>query len=150
MANVGRFVPSFATRVLSSNSKFAVTRTSPFASNVHEGSRPPHAPAQPVNRAWARGDAFNVCELPAGTLASHAPAPLPQLSPAPLTWPGPFTATTMRAFAGGGGGAVKRAPTRTSPSSLTEQLPLPEQAPDHPPNVQPDAGAAVSATDVPV
>ena len=44
---------------------------------------------------------------------------------------------------------VKVAVTLLAASIVTLQAPVPEQAPDQPPNCEPEAGVAVSATTVP-
>jgi hypothetical protein len=46
--------------------------------------------------------------------------------------------------------AVNVAVTEESPVKVTLQVPVPVQAPDHPANVEPAVGAAVSVTMVPL
>ena len=61
----------------------------------------------------------------------------------------PFTVVGLRDSDNNGGSAAKVAVTLLAASIVTLQAPVPEQAPDQPPNCEPEAGVAVRDTTVP-
>src|SRR5438445_9523485 len=66
-ARANRFVPSFAARVWSSNSKAAVTDVSACAVSWHVWPFPLHAPPQAMNRACGDATAVRVKGVPTTT-----------------------------------------------------------------------------------
>src|SRR5438128_4283233 len=147
-ARANWFVPSFAARVWSSNSKVAVTDVSVCAVSWHVCPFPLHAPPQAMNRACGEATAVRVTGVPATTLALQGIAPSPQLIPAPVTFPGPET--TAETVTCAGGPPSKCANTCTSPRSVTLHAPGPLQPTPHPANLEPTGVVAARETVVPL
>jgi hypothetical protein len=127
----------------------AVTETSEDRVTLHE-SVPVHAPDHPANVDPWLGVAVNATAVPVLKLALHV---CPQLMPEGLllTVPVPLPEFVTVSFAVVGPvAAVKVAVTVVAAESVTLQAPAPEQPPDHPANVEPWLGVAVSVTTVPV
>src|SRR5712671_1192298 len=148
--SVGMLLPSFGTRVVTSNSKVAVTEASACRASWQVGALPEQAPPQPVKRACGAADAVRRTEVPGALVTLQTFAPLPQAIPPPITTPGPVT-VPVRVTCGGGGGATmsKCAKTWTSPCSVTLHAPGPLQPPPQPANVEPAGLVAASETVVP-
>jgi len=110
---------------------------------------PVHAPDQPANVEPALGTAVSVTMAPLAKLALHV---APQSIPAGLlvTVPVPVPALCTVSWKEGGGLAVKVAVTAALPVNVTLQAPVPVHAPDHPANVDPPFGTAVSVTMAPL
>jgi hypothetical protein len=101
------------------------------------------APDHPANVEPEAAAAVSTTDVP---LAKGCEQSAPQLIPVPVTvpLPVPFFATVRVKVL-----ALKVAVTVVAAFIDTVQVPVPEQPPPlHPPNVDPDAAAAVSATDV--
>jgi hypothetical protein len=124
--------------------KVAVTEWSALIVSV-QAPVPEQSPDQPVNREPEAGVALRVTEAPSSRLAVHVP---PQLIPAGelVTVPVPapaFATVSVRT-------RTNVAVTVVSAFRVTMQVPVPEHPPpDQPANAEPDAGVAVSVTDVP-
>ncbi len=139
-------MPSFATKVCSSNSKAAVTAVSLCTVSWQVAAVPLHAPPQPMKRACGAAVATSVAGLPVAKVALQAEAPFPQVR-VPVTCPGPETAADKVTWAGGA--PSKCANTCTSLRSVTLHAPGPLQPTPHPANFEPAALVAVSETVVP-
>jgi hypothetical protein len=123
----------------------AVTVCATLIVTVHVVAVPLHAPPQPANLVPAAVVAVSTTLDPVATLALQVVAPLPQLTPPPVTLPLPATETESTTVVG--------VPPENVALTLfallieTVQVGLvPLQAPPHPANVAPEAGVAVSVT----
>jgi hypothetical protein len=108
---------------------------------------PEHAPDHPANVEPVFGVAVNVTAVPAAKLRQPEPHEVPVGEA--LTVPLPVPVVVM--FRVGLTVAVRlnAAVTDRFEFIVTVQLPAPEQAPDHPANVEPAVGVGVSVTTVP-
>jgi hypothetical protein len=117
---------------------------------THVGSEPEHAPVQPENAKPDAAAAVSVTDVPSANDWLHPVAPPLQLMPAglELTVPEPPTVNVSESV---WTMAAKDAPALCAALSVRVQVAaLPEQAPVHPTNREPEAGAAVSVTVVPL
>jgi hypothetical protein len=123
--------------------KVAVTALAAFMVTEHPAV-PEQAPLQPVNAEPAAGVSVNVTTVPLMKFALHVPG---QLMPAGLlvTVPVPLPAKVTVS----GKITLKVAVTDFEASMVTEQEPLPEQAPLQPVKMEPAAACAVRVTRVP-
>ena len=110
---------------------------------------PLQAPPQPANTEPLAGAAVSVTRMP---LANDAEQVAPQSIPArllvtvPVPEPARFTVSANWA----GGNVSNVAVTFFAASMVTEQLPVPVQAPPQPAKTEPLPGVAVSVTAVPL
>src|SRR2546425_5087145 len=121
----------------------AVTGRLSFIVSVHVAAVPPHAPPQPLNRAWVPGVAVSVTVAPTLKLAEQLD---PQVIPAGLLVTAPpaeprvptVNVTVL---------SVNVAVTVVAALTVTVQVPGPLHPPPlHPPNTDPAAAAAVNMT----
>jgi hypothetical protein len=109
---------------------------------------PLQAPLQPANVESESGAAVKLTTVPLGKLAEHVvPQEIPEGVLATVPVPVPLLATVR---VKGPGFAVKFALTDFAASMVTLQGPVPVQAPPQPANVEPESGAAVKLTTVPL
>jgi hypothetical protein len=138
-------VPAKATvsTVGTETAKFAVTDVLVPRVTTH-GPRPAQAPLHPVNAEPEAGVGVKVTCVPLANMKVHA---VPQSIPAGelVTAPEPFPARATVSVTGFCI-AVNVAVTAVLLSIVTTQLAAPLQAPDHPVNEYPLAGAAVRVT----
>src|SRR5258706_6048531 len=139
-------VPSFATRVCTSNWNAAVTEVSLWRVRLQVVAVPLQAPPHPMNRAEVDAAATSVALAPFASVALQAVAPSPQES-VPVTFPGPVTVADRVTC--GGGPASKWAKTWVSARMTTEHAPGPLQPAPHPMNFAVPVLVAVSATVLP-
>jgi hypothetical protein len=106
-------------------------------------------PDHPANADPALGAAASVTDAPVAKLALQVE---PQLIPAGVlvTVPVPLPALVTVSFTGAGPDDVKVAVTDADALSAMMHDAVPLHPPDHPANVEPVLGAAVSVTEVPV
>ncbi len=113
-----------------------------------QGPVPEHPPPdQPVKVDPASAEAVRVTLVPSVNFAWHGGR---QLIPGGVLVTVPLPAPELaivRLYSGRGRSNV--ATTVLSSSIVTEHVPVPEQAPDHPAKVDPDSAVAVSVTIVP-
>jgi hypothetical protein len=129
--------------------KVAVTDVAAVGLTVH-AAMPLHPPPDhPANTDPELGVAARLIEEPLAKLALHVE---PQLIPAGVlvTVPVPLPALVTVSFMGAGPLDVNVAVTDAEALSAMVHVAVPLQPPDHPPNVEPALGAAVSVTEVPV
>jgi hypothetical protein len=126
--------------------KVAVTEAFVVKVNV-QVEVPVHAPDQPPKVDPADGVAVNVTAVP---LVKDALQVAGQVIPAGLLVTVPAPVPVSVTVSVGDAGPVKVAVAEVFAEMLNVQVDVPLQAPDHPLNVDPDAGVAVSVTDVPV
>ena len=129
--------------------KFAVATTAELIVSV-QLPVPEQAPLQPVKVDPAFGVAMRVMTVLASRSEKQA---LPQSNPSgdEVIRPFPLPALVMVSDGEleGGAATVNAAPTLAAALSVTLQLPVPEHAPLQPVKVEPEAGVAVSDTNVP-
>ena len=131
----------------------AVTATGAVPIVKVQAPVPEQAPVQPANtEAELAGDAVNVTTLPVLIAVEFVQVPervpdvIVQLMPPvpvtlPLPVPAPVTVTVVR---------LKVALTDCAALIVTEQAPVPAQAPPHPANADPAGALGVSVTTVPL
>jgi len=129
--------------------KVAITELAAFTV-TEQAAVPEQAPDQPAKTEPAAGVAANCTAVPPEKLAEHAVAQLiPEgvLETLPVPLPARETVRENVCTA-----RLKVAVTEPLLAALivTEQAPVPEQAPPHPAKTDPAAGVAVSFTEVPV
>lgn len=129
--------------------KTAVTERACDTESVH-AALPEQSPNHPANCCPLPGTAESVTDVPVVKLAVQV---APQLIPVGLevTVPTPLTAT-LNAYVeapGPVGAAANVAATFVAPVTMTVQVLVPEQAPDHATKTAPAPGVAVSVTWVP-
>jgi len=139
-------VPAFVTaRLKVCTLKVAATL---FAASIvtRQVPVPEQAPLQPAKMAPAEGAAVNVTEAPEPNEAEQvAPQSIPAGEEATVPVPVPAFETERVNVCG-----MKLAVTDLAASIVTEQVPVPVQAPLHPVKVELAAGAAVNVTEVPL
>jgi hypothetical protein len=109
---------------------------------------PVHAPLQPANVEPAAAVGVSVTIVPVGKLAEQVVGqliPEGELDTVPL--PVPASVTLSKKFVGV---VLKVAVTACAAFIVTLQVPVPEQAPLQPANIEPVPGAAVNVTMVPL
>ena len=127
------------------SAKVAVTEVAALTVTV-QLPVPEHAPLQPVKVEPAAGVAVSVTEAPDPKLAAHV---LPHAMPAGLLATVPVPPPAL-ATVNVNDWSAKVAVTEVAALTVTVQAPVPEQPPPlQPVNVEPVAGAAVNATEVP-
>jgi hypothetical protein len=126
----------------------AVTDAATESVTVH-AAVPLQAPDHPAKLDPDAGVAVSVTVVPLSKLAEHV---CPQLMPAGLlvTVPVPVPTSCTVSCTCGVADVLKVAVTEAASERVTVQAAVPLHAPDHPVNVDSDAGAAVSVTAVPV
>lgn len=141
-------VPDLLTASVNCGTNVACTATSEFTGTVQEPVPEQAAPVQPAKEEPAAAVAVRVTLVPESNCAAHV---LPQLIPAGalVTVPAPAPLTATDSANCGAGGTPKFATTVRSTSRVTVHPPVPAQAPPHPVNADPWAGATVRATAVP-
>jgi hypothetical protein len=127
--------------------KFALTD---FAASMVtlQAPVPLQAPLQPARVEPESGAAVKLTTVPLAKLAEHvAPQEIPEGVLVTVPVPVPFLVTVR---VKGPGFAVKFALTDFAASMVTLQAPVPLQAPPQPANVEPESGATVKLTTVPL
>jgi hypothetical protein len=126
----------------------AVTDVSAVSVRLHVPV-PVQPPDHPVNVKPVLGVAVRVTDAPLAKLALQV---APQLMPDGLlvTVPFPVPLLCTVSCTGGGVAVLNVAVTEVLAVKVTAHAPVPVQAPDHPPKVEPELGVAVSVTDVPL